>query len=190
MESLEALKRLRKFFRKNKRLPSYSEMNVIFGFSSKKASFSLVEKLVKEGFLAKDYNGKLSPKKFFPALPVLGLIPAGSPIAAQEQLLETMSFDDYLVANPEKSYVLRVSGDSMQEAGINEGDLVVVEKDKTPLENDIVVACVDDNFTLKTFKKKKDKAYLKPANKKYPVIYPQNSLVIFGTVVSVIRKYH
>ena len=123
-----AVQKIRRFFRKNKRLPSYQEMCRLFGFSSKGASFKLAAKLIEAGILGKDSTGKLMPKQLFPSLPVLGIIRAGSPTAAEEQLLSAVSFDDYLIARPERSYLLRVSGDSMIEAGIHEGDMVIVEK--------------------------------------------------------------
>ena len=107
-----------------------------------------------------------------------------------QALLETMSFDNYLVNKPEKSYILKVSGDSMIDAGINSGDFVVIEKDKQPSQGDIVVAYIDGEFTLKYFTKNDGKILLMPANKKYSPLSPMQELSIFGVVVSVMRKYH
>ncbi len=185
-----AIKKLRKFFTVHKRLPSYHEMCLLLGFASKKASFDLAKKLISAGVIAKDENGRLIPKQLFPPLRVLGFIQAGSPTPAEQQLLETMSFDNFLINNPEKSYLLRVSGDSMIEAGINPGDLVVIEEKPEPREGDIVVAQIDGEFTLKYFQRRNGQVYLTPANKKYSPIYPEDNLTIFGIVVSVIRKYH
>ena len=185
-----ATRKIRHFFRKNKRLPSYQEMCRLFGFSSKGASFKLAAKLIEAGILGKDSTGKLMPKQLFPSLPVLGIIRAGSPTAAEEQLLSAVSFDDYLIARPEKSYLLRVSGDSMIEAGIHEGDMVIVEKDRQPKEGDIVVASIDEEFTLKYFRKKDNLVFLSAGNSKYPPLFPTENLSIFGIVISVIRKYH
>lgn len=162
----------------------------MFGFASKKTSFELGKKLIAAGILEKDSKGKLVPKNLFPPLPVLGTIKAGSPGDAEQQLLDTMSVEDYLVSNPEKSYILKVSGDSMIGEGINPGDLVIIEKDKKPKEGSIVVAYIDHEFTLKYFQRKNGKVYLSSANKKYPPLYPKENLTIFGTVVSVLRKYH
>jgi len=185
-----AISRLRKFFRANKRLPTYSEMNRLFGFASKKASFSLAQKLIKLGVLEKDSYGRLIPKSLFPPLPVLGTIMAGVPSDAEEQLLGSVSFDDFLVRHPDKSYLLKVSGDSMIDAGINPGDFVVIEKRNETKEGDIVAAQIDGEFTLKYFQKENGKACLVPANKKYSPFYPQNELSVFGVVVSVVRKYN
>lgn len=185
-----AVQKLRFFFRTHRRLPSYSEMAKLFGFASKKASFDIAQKLIEGGFMEKDLQGKLIPKKLFPLLPLLGTIWAGTPTFSEQQLLDTMSFDAYLVNHPERSYLLRVSGDSMIDAGINPGDLVVIEETREPKEGEIVVAEIDGEFTLKYFKRWDGRAVLVPANKRLPVITPSESLEIIGKVVSVVRKYH
>lgn len=190
MKADAAIKKLRGFFLLRKRLPSYSEMCVLFGFASKKACFDLVTKLIQLGIVEKDDSGRLIPKQLFPPLRLLGSIQAGTPTPAEEQLLDTMSFDHFLVNRPEKSYLLKVSGDSMIEAGINPGDLVVIEERHEPKEGDIVVAQVDGEFTLKYFQRKEGRVYLAPANRNYSPIYPEDNLTIFGVVVSVVRKYH
>src|SRR3989338_9338409 len=104
----------------------------IFGFTSKNSIFRIVKKLIAEGVLEKDTDGKLIPKRLFSFINVLGNVAAGTPTPAEQQLLETMSFDHFLINKPDKSYLLRVSGDSMIEAGIHPGDLVVVENGDTP----------------------------------------------------------
>ncbi|MBI4067676.1 repressor LexA [Candidatus Gottesmanbacteria bacterium] len=185
-----AVKKLQKFFTSHKRLPSYQEMCLLFGFASKKASFELAKKLIKLGVVEKDETGRLIPKQLFPQLKLLGSIAAGTPSPAEEQLLSTMSFDHFLVNRPDRSFILKVSGDSMVEAGIHDGDLVVIEKGVIPSEGDIVVAEVDGDFTLKYLKRQDGQAYLMPANSRYSPIYPEENLTIFGIVVSVIRKYH
>ena len=185
-----AVQKIRRFFRKNKRLPSYQEMCRLFGFASKHASFKLAAKLIEAGILGKDDKGRLIPDRLLPSLPVLGIIRAGSPTAADEQILSSVSFDDYLVAKPEKSYLLRVSGDSMIEAGIQEGDVVIVEKDREPKEGDIVVASIDGEFTLKYFRKRDNLVFLAPGNSKYSPLFPAENLTLFGIVISVVRKYH
>ncbi|MFH0864084.1 MAG: transcriptional repressor LexA [Candidatus Gottesmanbacteria bacterium] len=185
-----ARKKLRQFFNSNRRLPSYREMCEIFNFASKKAAFDLAKKLIKAGIIAKDNTGKLIPRQLVSPLPVLGFIKAGSPTPAEEQLYDTMSFDQFVVNNPENSYILKVSGDSMIEAGINSGDLVIVEKKEQINDGDIVVANIDGEFTLKFFAKENGHVCLVPANKKYPKLYPQQELNIAGIVVTVIRKYH
>lgn len=185
-----SIKKLRKFFFVHKRLPSYREMCELFGFASKNSIHNLVKRLITMGILDKDSGGKLIPKQLFPPIPLLGTIPAGSPRDAQEQILDTLSIEQYVAANPERSYLLRVSGDSMVGAGIFSGDFVVLEKDRIPNDGDVVVACIDHEFTLKYFRKDKTGVQLVAANHAYAPIRPQTSLHVFGVVVSVIRKYH
>lgn len=185
----EAIRKIRSYYRTYRRMPSYSRMCRMFGYSSKGAAFHLVKKLVKAGYLYKDYKGRISLAKNTLPLPILGVIKAGYPVPAEEQLIDEVSFDDYLVAHPDDSYLLRVSGDSMVDAGINEKDIVIVDKAKRPKNKDIVVAYIDNEFTLKYLQEKRGKVCLVAANKKYPIIYPKENLTIEGVVVSVIRRY-
>lgn len=184
------INKIRTFYFNHRRLPSYSEMCSLFGFNSKRSIFNLVQKLIEKGIVEKDHEGKLIPKKLFPTLNILGSVAAGNPTPAEQQLLETLSFDRFLINKPDKSYLLRVSGESMWDAGIHPGDLVVVESGNTPKNGDIVVAEVDGDFTVKYFQREKEQIKLVPANKKFSPILPAQNLRIVGVVVSVIRKYH
>ncbi len=186
----KALKKVRIFFRENRRLPSYQELANLVGYASKKASYELAKKLIDAGYLEKDSKGKLIPKRLFAPIPNYGLIKAGFPTPAEGDLINTMSFDEFLVDKPEASFILKVSGDSMIDAGINPGDMLVIEKGKNVKDGDIVVACVDNEWTLKYYMKEQGKAVLVPANKNYEKIYPKESLTIGGIVVSVVRKYN
>ncbi len=84
--------------------------------------------------------------------------------------------------------LIRVKGDSMIDAGILEGDLVVVEKAAAAQAGDIVVAIVDGQFTLKRLDLERGRFVLKPENKAYPVIRPEGPLEIFGVMVGLVRK--
>ena len=182
--------KLRTFYYEHRRLPSYNEMCQLFGFTSKNSIFKLVRKLIENGILEKDSDGKLIPKKLFSFINILGNVAAGNPTPAEQQLMESMSFDHFLINNPTKSYLLRVSGESMIDAGIHPGDLVVIENGTTPKDGDIVVAEVDGDYTLKYFQREKDKVKLVPANVKFSPITPSENLRIVGIFVSVVRKYH
>jgi len=182
--------KLRNFYFKQRRLPTFREMCVLFGFTSKNSIFRIVRKLIAAGIVEKDRDGKLVPKNLFPFINWLGSVAAGTPTPAEEQLLETMSFDNFLINRPDKSYLLRVSGESMLDAGIHPGDLVVVEGEQNPKNGDIVVAEVDGDFTVKYFQREKDRITLLPANNKFSPIKPAENLRIVGIVVSVVRKYH
>jgi repressor LexA len=179
---------LKKFFKKNRRLPSYSEMLKLFGFSSKNAVFKLINKWVEANFLKKD-NGKLSPTTKFFALPLLGNIKAGFPILAEENK-NYLTLDDYLIENPQTSFLLKVSGDSMTGVGIFDGDIVIIEKQKEAFIGDIVLAQIDNEWTLKIFKKDRLKkiTFLEAANPRYPRFYPKRELQIYGVVRGLVRK--
>lgn len=177
------------FYKRTKRMPSYAEIMTLVGFKSKNAVYKLVNKLVGEGVLDKDSSGRLIPNKLVGEVPMLGLVEAGFPTAAEETVLDTISIDEYLINDKDKTYLLEVKGDSMIEAGIQEGDLVVAERKSDPRIGDIVIAEVDGGWTMKYFRKKGTQVYLEPANKNYKPIYPEYDIKIAAVVTGVIRKY-
>ncbi len=177
------------FYKRTKRMPSYAEIMTLVGFKSKNAVYKLVNKLIGEGVLDKDSSGRLIPNKLVGEVPMLGLVEAGFPTAAEETILDTISIDEYLINDKDKTYLLEVKGDSMIEAGIQEGDLVVAERKSDPRIGDIVIAEVDGGWTMKYFRKKGTQVYLEPANKNYKPIYPEYDIKIAAVVTGVIRKY-
>lgn len=177
---------VKKFYRSHKRLPSYSEMLSIFRLASKKAVFDTVHKWIAEGLLKME-NKKLSPTSRFFALPFLGIIKAGFPILADENK-DFLTLDEYLIEDPQSSFILKVSGDSMIEAGIFDGDLVIIEKRKNASSGDIVLAQIDKEWTLKILEVNKNSVRLIAANPKYPPFSPQHELQVFGIVKAVVRK--
>lgn len=185
--------KLESFYAQNKRMPSYSEMMKLFGFKSKNAVFRVVEKLVEAGFVTKDYLGRLVPSESFTenisTVPMLGFVTAGFPATVEEELADTVNLDDLLIKNKPLTYMLEVDGDSMIDAHIEPGDMVLVEKTNQAKDGDIIIAEVDGEFTMKYFKKSGNKVWLEPANKKYKPIYPTHSLNINAVVKAVIRKY-
>lgn len=188
MDNSKRLTKIKNFYRKWRRLPSYSEMLKLFGFSSKNAIFKIIKNLIKEGFLKKE-NNKLSPTPKFFALPFLGEVKAGFPILAEEDR-NYLTLDEYLIENPNSSFLLKVSGDSLAGIGIFDGDIVVIERKKEASNGDIVLAQIDREWTLKILKKDRIRrlVFLEAANPKYPPLYPQKELQIFGVVKAVIRK--
>lgn len=115
---------------------------------------------------------------------------AGFPTPAEEELQDMLSLDEYLIPRPKSSFMVRVSGDSMTEAGILPGDLVIVEKGRNPRTGDIVIAEVDGEWTMKYFRKEGKNIVLEAANTKHVPIHPQVELRLAGIVTAVIRKYH
>ena len=185
-----AFSKIKKFFLTQKRMPTQREICQLFNYATTASSQYLVKQLIKNGFLEKDSSGKIVPKTLFITLPFLGPIKAGYPEGNEEQYVDSLSIEQYLVENPNRSFLLKVSGDSMINAGINEGDIVIIEKDKDPREGDILAAYIDGAWTLKFLKKDKGQVYLSPANPKYPLFVPKKELIVGGVVTGVVRKYH
>ncbi|MCJ7827567.1 transcriptional repressor LexA [Patescibacteria group bacterium] len=177
------------FYRRHKRMPTYAEIMKLVGFKSKNAVYKLVGRLKKVGFLSQDGSGRLIPEKIFGQIRVLGSVEAGFPSPAEEELADTVSLDDYLINRKESTYMLRVKGDSMKDAGILEGDLVLVERNQSPQPDEIVIARVDGDWTIKYLRRSKDGFFLEPANKKYRSIFPHEELNIVAVVKGVIRRY-
>ncbi len=183
---------IKKFYQRNRFMPSYREMMDIFGLKSKNAVFKLVNKLVDEGYIEKDSLGRLMPtNKFLGGIKILGAVEAGFPTPAEEDLAETMSLDNYLIGNKEATFMLRVSGESMIDAGIQPGDMVIVERRTDAKDGDIVVAFIDGGYTVKFLRKRNGRIWLDPANSKFEPIIPEENeeLQIMAVVKAVIRKY-
>ena len=179
------------FYNSKKRMPTYTEIMDLVGFKSKNAASKLVDKLIDQGVVAKDAKGKLIPAFGLDEIPLLGLVEAGIPSIADQEELDSISLDNYLIEHKEKTFLLEVKGDSMIEAHIEEGDLIIAERTETAKNGDIVVAEVDGEWTLKYYKKDavKNSVWLEPANKNYTAIHPKHSLRIAAVVKGVIRKY-
>jgi repressor LexA len=120
---------------------------------------------------------------------MLGLVEAGFPTFVDAEDMETITLDDWLIGDKSATFMLKVKGESMIDAGIMDGDYVIVERGKEPKVGDIVLANVDSGWTLKYYKKEAGKVVLIPANKKFKPIYPKENLEIPAVVVSVVRKY-
>jgi SOS regulatory protein LexA len=185
----DRIAKLRNFYWQEGRVPGYAEMLKLFGYHSKNAVFGLLKKLADYGYVRKT-GGKIAfTSKLVGTVKLLGAVQAGFPSPAEEELADTISLDEYLIRRPEATFMLTVRGDSMIEAGIHPGDIVLVEKGIAPKPHDIVIAQVDDEWTIKYFVKDNAGVRLDPANPKYRFIRPKRSLVIGGVVKAVIRKY-
>jgi repressor LexA len=164
-------------------------MKNLFGVASKNTVAYRVNKLLESGFLTKDGNRLMLSESGY--VMRLGTVQAGFPTVADEDVeTELVSLDDFLVEKKSSTYMLEVQGESMIEAGILEGDLVLVERGRTPRRGDIVLALVDHEYTLKYLDTEKGRPVLVPANKKFRKIYPDpNTLKIEAVLKAVIRKY-
>lgn len=186
----ERIRKLRAFCAAEKRMPAYREMQELFDYRSKNSVFRFVRKLEDAEYVRRGEGGKLRPTgRLTGSIRLLGTVQAGFPSPAEEELVDVMSLDEFLVRRPEATYMLTVSGDSMIEAGIHPGDIVLVERGGMTRNGDIVVAQVDGEWTIKYFRKQGRRVQLEPANHAYQTIVPQQSLIVGGVVKAVIRKY-
>src|SRR3989339_1983656 len=179
--------KLESFYGENKRMPTYSEMLKLFGFKSKNAVFKVVEKLIEAGLVAKDHLGRLIPSETFGEVPMLGFVTAGFPATVEEEMADTVNLDDLLIKNKPLTYMLEVDGDSMIDAHIEKGDMVLVEKTNQAEDREIVIAEVDGEFTMKYFRKEGNKIWLEPAKENYKPIFPKESLNVLAVLKAVIR---
>ncbi|MEW6019550.1 MAG: transcriptional repressor LexA [Pseudomonadota bacterium] len=181
--------RIVSFYRQNRRMPSHAEIAEISGLKSKGTTYKLVERLLGLGLVERDGKGRLLPGPNFGTVSVLGTVEAGWPSPAEEELLDTMSLEEFLIERPDSTYILRVQGDSMIDAGIMPGDMVLVERGVPEKDGDIVIAEVDGDWTMKYYRKRGGKVFLEAANRKYEAIFPDQELRIAAIVRAVIRKY-
>lgn len=188
---------IREFQHKRGYSPSLSDLALAFGVRSKNAVAKVVTALVKAGFLEKDPKGRIKILDIqeeggghMPMiLPLFGPIRAGFAAPAEEQAEEQVTLESYLVRDKKSTFLLRVKGDSMINAGIQEGDLVIVERGAEPKVFDIVVGVLDGEYTLKRLRKDKGKYYLQAENDAYPDLIPREDLQTAGVVRGVVRKY-
>ena len=178
-----------KFYKRIRRMPVYSEIMELLGFRSRNAVYKLVNQLVKDGFVSKDSSGRLIPNKLYGEIPFVGLVEAGFPSPAADELTDTMGLEEYLIDNKEATYLMRAKGESMIDAGIIDGDMLLVERTNKANTGEIVIALVDGDRTMKYLRQRGGKYYLEPANKEFKSIIPENELVVEAVVRVVIRKY-
>ncbi|MBI4243830.1 MAG: repressor LexA [Planctomycetes bacterium] len=165
--------------------PSIREISEKFGFRSTKAVQDHLAAIERKGYLKMLKKKARGIQIIKHGIPLLGYIQAGVPTA------EDFSLDDYInIESAENIFALRVKGDSMQDAGIIEGDLLLAVKDPKVIKNyDLVIAQLNNEYTVKYFKKESGKAWLIPANKKYNKIEIKDDIIIIGKVLSVVRQY-
>ena len=122
---------------------------------------------------------------------VSGSVVAGFPSPAEQYLEPPLDLNELLVKRPAATYFVRVEGDSMVGAGISDGDLLVVDRSLRPADGDVIIASVDGDFTVKTYRRDKDGVRLEPANAAYPVIRlrPGQELDYFGKVTACIHRF-
>ncbi len=173
----------------NEMLPSFEVIAKNFGFKHKNSVWQYFNKL-KEENLIQEKNGRFFiNKELFGAVMFSSVVKAGFASVADDYVEKRVSLDESFDINAPSTFLFTVSGDSMIDLGIFEGDKVVVEKTSTARNGDIVIAFIDGGYTLKTYRNKNGKVWLEPANSNYPNLYPKEELIIFGVAKGIVRKF-
>jgi repressor LexA len=194
------LKFIEKYQLKNGSSPTFREMREYFNVSSDNSILKHVRALEEKGYIQKDdtprgikllnsVQSRLSSAADLIRIPLLGTIPAGGAVGAEENILDTFEIGKGLMKSREGSFLLRVTGESMINAGIFEGDMVLVSPGIEARSGDIVVALVDGDNTVKRYISERGKLYLQAENPEYENIYPTGELQIQGVVTGLIRDY-
>ena len=200
-KQMKVLEYVKDQIRKKGYAPSVREICQALGLKSTSTVHGYLARLQKKGLIKKD---PLKPRtitipdedtskepSFYTSkemvdVPIVGKVTAGMPILAVENVEDSFPLPVDFVGNAE-SFMLKVRGDSMIEAGILDGDLVLVKKQNTAENGDIIVALIEDEATVKTFFKEKDHIRLQPQNSfMQPIIVPTCS--ILGKVAGVFRR--
>ena len=183
------LEKLQDYYAEHKVIPSYSVLATLWGISAKSWVAECVRRFEEAGYLDWTPDRQLKPgPRFFERRLAHDPVQAGLPNPALADGYDLVTLDDYLVRVPSKTSLVRVKGESMIDVGIHDGDLIVVEQQPNANVGDIVVAIVDNEFTVKTLDREKGGFVLKPANKAFPVIRPKGRLEIFGVMAGLVRR--
>ncbi|HCL4436657.1 LexA family transcriptional regulator [Clostridium botulinum] len=175
--------------------PSVREICKAVGLSSTSSVHFHLKRLEKEGLIKRDSSKTRAieivdptSKKEVINVPIVGTITAGNPILAIENIEDVFPLPIDYVKNTKDLFMLKVSGESMIEAGILNGDLAIIEKTDSANNGDIVVALIDNEATLKRFFKERSYIRLQPENKSMKPIILENCKVL-GRLVGIYRKY-
>ena len=183
---------IRKFSEENGYTPSVREIGKECGIKSTATVHSYIEKLQNRGYLNKTENKKRAVtigKGSGTTIPLIGVVTAGQPIFAYE------NYEDYYTFpvgefKGEELFMLRVQGTSMIDAGIMDGDKIIVRRQPTAENGEIVVALVDDSATVKRFYKREGRIVLHPENEALQdMIFAPEEISILGKVIGLMRNY-
>ena len=183
---------IRKFSEENGYTPSVREIGKECGIKSTATAHSYLEKLQTRGFLNKATNKKRSVtigKSSGVSIPLIGTVTAGQPVFAYE------NYEDYYTFpmgefKGEDLFMLRVDGTSMIDAGIMNGDKIIVRRQETAENGEIVVALVEDSATVKRFYRRSGQIILHPENESLSdMIFEDGQVSILGKVVGLMRNY-
>jgi SOS regulatory protein LexA len=184
----EYLGMLRDYYAEHRVLPSFSGVAKLVGLKSTSAVSVFVQRMKEDGFLGSTPDRRLQPGRRFFEREIMDSVRAGFPQSANECPQEIFSVDEYLIESPSRTVMLTVKGDSMIDAGILPRDTVIVKRNAPASIGDIVVAIVDNEYTVKYLAKDEKGFYLKAGNAAYPAIRARDQLELYGLVVGVFRK--
>ena len=193
----EILEQIERVIAQTGRPPTYRDLAKAAGYSAVGTVQDHVAALIRKGFLVREQGLsrgiRLAHQTGSISVPILGAVPAGKPIEAIETSLGTLNVASSAISHKQigQVYGLRVTGESMIEAGILDGDFVIVRKDTEVRSGDIVVAMIDGEATVKTYEKKDGRVRLLPANSKFhPIeIPPESENRVEGKVIGLQRFY-
>lgn len=189
MRDQQYLNRLRDYYARHHAFPAMASLCGVVGLSSPSSVFALVGRLTETGHLSR-VEGRVAPGRRFFERQLLSSVRAGEPEQAPaDDLPDGLNVDQFLVPTPSRTVLLKVKGDSMKQAGLLEGDIVLVERGAPAEVGDVVVAIVDGAPTVKLLAKDNKGFHLKAANPEYSDIRPKERLELYGLVTGSIRKY-
>jgi repressor LexA len=202
LKQQEMLDFIEAFGRREGMAPTVYEIADYFGIKAATA-FAHVRALQRKGYVTRSSKARSlslvradSPRHLSLTLsvPVLGRISAGAPLLAEEHIEETIQFDPTLLprgAGGHPIFGLRVTGESMRDLGILDGDIVIARQTATASIGDVVIALVDNETTVKSLYIRDGRIELRPANKSYKSqFYPLDQVFIQGVVIALHRTYN
>ena len=194
---LEAIRQIRNSLMHRGRMPSVREMMTSLGYRSPRSASVLMKKLMSKKILRRKPNGSYrlvdnlhddTMRAQTVDIPLVGTVACGTPVLAEENIEGMIPVSTKLAKSPHRYFLLKAEGDSMNEKGINDGDLVLVRQQLTADNGDMIVALVDDEATIKEFYRLGDIIILKPksTNKQHKPIVLTKNFQIQGVVVTAI----
>ncbi len=184
------------FIQQNNYPPTYQEIADAFDIVSKNGVVRHLVALERKGYIERSNtlarSIRIVHSEYLPAtdtirIPLVGRVSAGFPILAEENIDHQVAIPRTLIKSEGRYFALRVQGDSMINAGILDGDMVLVQSTNLPNAGEIVVALVGDEVTVKRFVNQGNKKFLQAENPAYPDIHPQGEWSIQGRVIALIR---
>ena len=192
----EALRHVRDGIMQSGSMMSVRDLMFEMGYRSPRSAMLLLQELEREGFLRKKIDGTYQMVKDLESpdavetvkVPLVGTVTCGTPILAQENIEALIPVSTSLAKPGNKYFMLRAKGDSMNESGINNGDLVLVRQQQTAENGQRIVALIDDEATVKEFNRRDGIIMLMPRskNKSHQPIILTDDLIIQGVVVATI----